>query len=491
MKKFEKNLLLKINSNGILNQDEKTKIYTEINEFIPTNEIEKARIEYIKNIFFKKTEQFYVPAHLNILEQACMKLSFNDYENINMLIDHKIIGMVPTSRGTYEYPIMVIKCKISEKRPLHKFKCRNYEFDNFLVEALAVHEQIALLIEMIKIFNLEKALDLRNLKVQAYIDRLLFEENEENALLKRVVFYYDSIINNQYKFLENIVEEEIEDSENIFITPLVLYNDILIQLAEAYYVNGWFQKALDIFKNFDDKIKIMNCYVNLNENNEAIKIGTEELQRINNPTTQKEKIRVCNIEILLGVLTNDDIHFDRAFQVYKSYEPKRAKAMLRFKQKNYKEALCSFKEALEFAPRNVELKFFYASCLSLLNEFEEAIKVYQSLLGDDPKNVMYLRNISMCYLKLEDVSSTMQNLKKAAMYDSEVMKAYFLMAIKYNLYDEIIYSLEKVGDFDSLEEGIEYLIESKTVNKETVKKSLEKNAKLNASLNRIFEKLKI
>lgn len=455
----------------------------------PVTEVDVCRLSYIRNLCLINPVSFFIPSEVNGLERACMKLSFGEYEDIDLSMysfRHELIGTVLTIDGAYQASVLLVRCSGTKNKKQYCYSTEKYCFDDVKVESLTVEEQSILLVEMVRILKTEICQDLRRLKAQAYIDRLLFPENETSEFLRRTVMYYHLMVNLEPVKLD-IGNGDIPDS--VFTVPFVFLSDIEKQLAEVFYVCGSSERALEYFRKYNNTIKTIQCLINLNRKEEAMKEATEEIRRIGTPVSHESRTKLCNLNISLGNITGEESYFDCAFNVYRSYEPLKAKAVYFIREKHFDRAVECLKAALELAPRNVELLFLYASALTSCERFAEAAVVYEKLVADDQKNVVFLRNLAMCRIRVEDVENGLRALKEASRYDQHVMQAYFLMSIKYNIRKEILYSLERLDKFEDFEEGVMYLVDSGTLGKDEVKAALMKNNRIANQISFLLDRI--
>ncbi|AFM98028.1 hypothetical protein EHEL_031330 [Encephalitozoon hellem ATCC 50504] len=455
----------------------------------PENEEEESRLRYVTNLCLMHPKPFPISNKLSGLEKACMRLSFGEYEGIDLSMydfKHELVGSVPTNSGIYENAILIVRCSGTKNGKEHVYTTERYEFGNEIVQSLTVEEQSILLVEMIKIFNTEICQDLRKLKVQAYIDRILFPRNEKSEIVGRTARYYLMALNLEPCELESYYGEI---ADLTFEHPFVFRNEWEKLLGDAYYSHSAYSKALEYFEKYKCNAKIINCLVKLNRNDEAVERALEEIESIGRPKCLQSKIRLCNMNIVVGTITGKEMYFDAALDAYYSYEPLKAKGIYFLKAGNAGKAIASFEEALRMVPRNTEIQFLYASALTSAERFSEAAAVYERLVADDQKNTVFLRNLAMCRIQLEDIKNGLASLKKASMYDQNVMHAYFLMSIKYNLPKEIRYSLERVDFFEDLEDAVMYLVGNKVLSKDEVKSALKRNNRITSMAESLIEKI--
>lgn len=444
----------------------------------PKTEAEFSRLCYLRNLCLVSPKPFLISSELSGLEKACMKLSFGDYDGIDLSMysfRHELIGSVPTNKGVYGNSMLIVRCGGTAGRKKHVYSTPNYEFGNEAVESLTIEEQLILLVEMIRVFYVEIYPDLRRLKVQAYIDRILFPENEKSEVVRMAARYYLMALNLEPWEPEPLTEQI---TDMIFEVPFVFRSEWERLLGDAYYNYSAYGKALEYFEKYGCNLKAIECLFRLNRGDEAEVRALEEIERIGDPRDHQSRVRLCNMNIVLGGITGKEAYFDAALEACYSHEPLRAKGIYFFKSGNIEKAIASCEKALLLVPRNVEILFLYASALTCAKRFAEAAAIYEKLAADDPRNVVFLRNLAMCRIQLEDISGGLEKLKRASMYDENAMQAYFLMSIKYDIPEEIRYSLERVCSFDDLEEGVVYLVQSGTLQRDEVKAALTRNSRI-------------
>ena len=75
-----------------------------------------------------------------------------------------------------------------------------------------------------------------------------------------------------------------------------------------------------------------------------------------------------------------------------------------FNQKNYNNALKSFKKAVKFNPKNHQAIEAIALCYGDLKDYKTAIKYFEQAVQMKPKNKLYLFNLAITYLKVGEYS---------------------------------------------------------------------------------------
>ena len=85
--------------------------------------------------------------------------------------------------------------------------------------------------------------------------------------------------------------------------------------------------------------------------------------------------------------------------------------------RDYKLAAETLRRAVEIAPNNPELRRFYAQDLMLSDQLDEATKVYQEMIEDDPKDSQSLIRLSQIYRQQRQFDKSRAMLAKAREID--------------------------------------------------------------------------
>lgn len=428
------------------------------------NEENTIDFKYVKNLCLKNPIPFEIPNNVDLFQRICMMFSYNDFSYLNdhILIEHEFIGLVPIDSTI---PLLFVNVKSeSVNKEKYKFSTRKYTFEK-KVEALNIDEQIRLAFHMIYTYNTEKCEYLRKTKIQAYVDRLLFHKNENHFLLNRLVLYFESLINLETKYLENILNENYFVTDKyLFKIPLIFKREIEINLANIYFKLGSFEKALEIFEKLHLVQGEIECLINLRRNNEAI----EKIQEQMEICKSKDKILYCNYCIKLGHLTKKVKFFDQAFEAYKSFEPLKEKAIFLHKNNQFLEAKDAYEQTLKIVPQNESVLYGYASVKIILKEYLSCIDLFLRLIEINKRNPEYHRNLALCYYNIKDVDKCMESLKKNSLQDSTSLDLYFKLCIKNRNKEGILWYIRKIRNKDTFDKLVSFLLQEKYINEEEV-----------------------
>ena len=93
--------------------------------------------------------------------------------------------------------------------------------------------------------------------------------------------------------------------------------------------------------------------------------------------------------------------------------------------RDYSLAAETLKKTLELSPGNVDVKRAYAQNLLLSDQYAEALKTYQELVAEDPKDIQSQLRISQIYLQLRDFPNSRAAAEKAKSLEPENLEVRF------------------------------------------------------------------
>ncbi|WUR02457.1 cell division cycle protein 23-like protein [Vairimorpha necatrix] len=422
--------------------------------------------------------------------KMCLMSSYNDFSFLDefKFLDHEIVGALPLNSD-----IPILHIKIPNTKEIYLYKTKKYEFD-FSVSKLSIDEQIYLIFHMMKIYKTELDTNIRNIKVNAYIDRLSFYKNDKHPHIDRLVKYYNSLINDEYIELEKEVHKVYTVTyEDIMKFPMIFRRDLEIQLARVYFKYSYYEKSLEIYKKYKMCKEEIECLIKLRRNEEAIeeikralyKLDKEILSKTRSKHNQenmtfkdnltfKEKVLCCDYLINLAWLTENVEYFDLAHKIYPSFEPLEQKALYFYKTQDFINSKFTYEQVLTIVPQNDRILFALASVKIHLEEYFECIDIFKRLLENDKKNPEYLRNLSLCFYKIEDIENCMKYLKRNALKDHKSMDMYFKLVIKNKKKEEILWCIRKIENMKYLEIISKYLIEEGIIKQEEFNEAYSK-----------------
>ncbi|KAK6090764.1 hypothetical protein P3W45_000009 [Vairimorpha bombi] len=453
------------------NPDIKTGTFLEENSELKDD----IRFKYLKNLVLIHPNKLDVSESTDLVKKLIIMLSYNDTSLLKdiQLIDHEIIGVLTENCDT---PILFVNIKNPESNDItYPFEARNRSC-NFRVSSLNINEQVCLSIYMINIYKNEKDFYTRKIQVLAYLDRLMFKENEKHNLLTRLYEYYYSLVTDTYEGIEKVLsglkQTSLEECMNF---PLVLRRDLEYQLATVYKKCGFNEKALKIFTSLKSILEEIECLIALKRIEEAVSILKTELTKFDKIDTFDKRVLYCEYCIKLGWLLDDPKWFDKGYDTYKSYEPIEHKGRYYFKKEDFINSKIAYEKALEIVPQNERILFAYASIKIKLEEYLGCKDIFKRLIEMDKRNPEYARNLAICYYHEEKLEKCMRILKNNALGDSSSMEFYFKLVIKNKQKEEILWCISRISDMRYIELFLKLLVAENIISKEEAIESKNKN----------------
>ena len=192
--------------------------------------------------------------------------------------------------------------------------------------------------------------------------------------------------------------------------------DVTLELADAYIQTKEYQKALDRYQILMDKatpreaktVNLLLCELYIDWAVNSAKEGKydDSFEMLKNAT----QYNTLNPEIYYNVASNY------------------------FKQKNYTSCIEAINKALEYDKQkeyHTKYLLLLADAHHQLGNFFEEKKALSDLLNFDEKNAQGLYKIGMMYAAQHDFKNAEETLKKAIMYDPELLKAKYNLALLY------------------------------------------------------------
>lgn len=433
--------------------------------------------KYLKNLCSETPASFEADGVESIFTKICMMFSYNDYSYLkdNILIEHELKGVIPRNDSN---PVLFVQLKDVESKEGYLYKTKKYTFD-FKINKLNIDEQLKLIFNMIRIYKIETNLYLRNLKVNAYLDRLFFSENDKHPLISRIVRYYYSLVNDDYSILEKVSEKSyIFSLHDLLKFPLVFRRDIELQLGFLYSKYACYEKAFKIFNVYSIHQEAIDCLISLHRKEEAIEKIKEELKKLEGKKEYNNIVLYSNYCIKLGWITNDVGWFDVGHKVYGSFEPLEQKARFYYKLKKYIEAKNTYKKVLQIVPNNEKILFAFASVKIILKEYNECIDIFKRLIEIDKRNPDYHRNLALCHYFIDNLNISMNLLKQNAIKDLKSMEMYFKLVLKNKDKNEILWCISKIDDIKFINFSVDYLLNEQILTKKEVLQAIKKNPRL-------------
>lgn len=244
--------------------------------------------------------------------------------------------------------------------------------------------------------------------------------------------------------ISRFVEGKYEEAIRFFDTAIALYN----KSPNAYLYKG---KSLYNLKKYEEAILVFNryheinqqdtevfaliglCYFNMGDLLKAEEMGKETLkhrQSINaynllgSIAHAKEEYKAAEEYFNMAVLLDGNNYTSRMNQVSTLYS-----------MGNYSKCIRAIDEALKYFPRDRDLLYIKAQCLSLRGRHEQAIEVYESILAGNPSNdFVTMTHIAKEYEILQNYQKAKEYADRAeAVYPDYSLLKYLLDSLDYNL----------------------------------------------------------
>ncbi|KAM0675128.1 hypothetical protein GVAV_001471 [Gurleya vavrai] len=317
------------------------------------------------------------------------------------------------------------------------FETDKLRFQDFKIEALPIKIQALLLTELELIINTEKDEKYLHEKIEAYLDRLNYKNNEKHYLIERLIQYYMSFLKQEeYFYLEKVITEKKEiDFDFYLLLPIKFNFEMKERLAFVFYKTFRYESALKIYLELNYTEEIIKCYVGMNKEKEAIENIKENIklyEKKDNLDTQN-KFELFSYYLLLGGLTKNLNYYDKAYEIVPYSEPLRLKGLASFDQKNYQEAALTFEKALDIN-FNEKILFSYGCSLMKIKNYEKAIVIFQNYLVFDIRSEKAHKNIVACYLEINEIEKALDQLLVAIKYsfNKSLEDFYVALCIKHN-----------------------------------------------------------
>lgn len=174
-------------------------------------------------------------------------------------------------------------------------------------------------------------------------------------------------------------------------------SEMYFEIAETYYINSQYEKALCYFKKSFD----------LREDNDCLNY-----------------IGCCYLEL------NDFMSAIRIFRKIEKNSPIWERPILNLgrvylKTKKFKKALSCFRRALSLNPENTDTLFYLGVYYYKIKEYEFAKTYYhKSLLIDNNQSETHL-NLGMCYLKLKNYLKAIEEFEISFNLDTDCLDAIY------------------------------------------------------------------
>lgn len=458
------------------------------------SDIDQARFLYVRNLCLNEPVPFQVPlesAGISPEERALMFLSFNNFHDalssLNINLNPKIIGVTATKRTGQEVIVDVLSVENTYSNDMLPFTCDHLKFEDFKVQPLNKKELLFIYIKMMEIYRTEENVDIRKFKLLGYFRRIFFESNDLYGMLKIAFLIVKAEITNEYSELEEMSKNCIEISEDIFSEPLIFKSDINIQIGYCLKENRDFSFAYLYFEPFPLFYEKIECLIAMRNSEKAAFEINNYIQIVKQEDTRKNRMILSDLYIKLAHIYQDPSYYDLSASFFNSHKPYMLKGMHYYRNKMYDQAVDALEKAIQISPNNEDVLFSYGCSLFESARISEALKIFRRLRSENPLNINIVKNLSLCYYKLQNIESTLETLRSVVLQDHASMKQYIYMSLRNEKIDNVKWALLHVNYDPIIKDVVNYLIQTDKCNREDIKNILLSNSHyVNTDLDQIL-----
>ncbi|KAI5169219.1 hypothetical protein PAEPH01_0541 [Pancytospora epiphaga] len=452
-----------------------------------------ARFLYVRNLVLSQPIEFKVPFELDTAEQALMYCSFGAYKEaiaaLNLPITSKIIGAEAKRPSGASLMVLVANLENTTSKNEYEYEYDGFTFSKYTVSTLTHNELIYLYIKIRELESCDDNREITQSHIKAYVNRALFDKNELNDALLRTFHLIKTGLSNETTELVKLFKESLTLTDEIFSSPITFTYQLSAQIGRSLMACYDYGSAYDVLSSlpfYDEKIE---CLIGMKKPDLASKEIHEYIRSIGNADERSDQITLCNLYIKLGYIHQNPSYFDTAASFFHSAKPYQLKGLFLFNRKEFAESASAFKTALEITPNNEEIRFSYACSLVELNRISEALKIFRLLKAENPQNENISKNLSFCFYKLKDIENTLSTLKSVALSDQSSMKQLLYIGIQNDRLEYVEWALQRISFDSSIEEAVNYIIQTNKIGLSRLREILEKNVYLDANyVKRMFER---
>lgn len=335
-------------------------------------------------------------------------------------------------------------------------------------------------------------------------DNEYLRKTKINAICKFMLNYTENDIRPFYIEYGLLNESELINLQNTHsFLPIinVVLGDLIytkgIILMKQYDWENAFNKCFVFYNCYEERI---NCLIKIKNNNQALveiihyiqiiiyqdindllpiyNIDENHLYYILSAydyNSIKRKMLISTLIIKLGTIYSNITFYDLAFNIYPDFKPLKIKAQFLYNCQNFIECAITYEKLLKLNPELLDINFNYGCCLVKLNRYNDAAKIFKKLRDEDRMNIDIVKNLAYCYYKLNDIEKTLNFLKTVARQDLDSFKKFYMISLKNNMKNNIIWSLKYIKLDNLILESIHYMIQINFISKDEVLEILQTN----------------
>lgn len=339
---------------------------------------------------------------------------------------------------------------------------------------------------------------------------LINEDNEYlkktkiNAICKFMLNYKEKDIRPFYIEYGLLNERELINLQSVHsFVPIIniILGDLIytkgIILMKQYDWENAFNNCFIFYNCYEERI---NCLIKMKNNNQVLieivhYIQVIIYQDINellpiynidenhlyyilstyNYSNIKQKMLISTLIIKLGTIYSNITFYDLAFAIYPDFKPLKIKAQFLYTCQNFLECAITYEKLLKLNPELLDINFNYGCCLIKLDRYNDAAKIFKKLRDEDRMNIDIVKNLAYCYYKLNDIEKTLNFLKTIARQDLDSFKKFYMISLKNNMKNNIIWALKYIKLDNIILESIHYMIQINFISKDEILEILQTN----------------
>lgn len=465
-----------------------------LNQLLPLSidPILYSRILYVRNLCLNNPIIFKIPNEIEPIERALMLASMNLFEDalreLNINLSYEVTGATSISRTGASTNVAVLQCYNTLNQEFLDFESDGKTFPEFKAQRLCHIELISLFIKIKEIMKNEDNETLKKFKVNAYLSRALWEENQVTDSLKTAFNLINLELNGLSDDLAKLKDRaDVSVGIDFFNSPITFKFEILIQLGLSYKNKLFYNEAYECFFPYPLYLEKIDCLISLRKSAEASEEIYKMLERIENSNERDDRMIKCNLYIKLAHLYSEPSFFDKACESFRCSKPYYLKGLFYFSKKQFDLAVGAFQLALQMSPTCEKIRFSYACALIEVDKLAEAEEILKVLKMEEPRNENIAKNLSYCYYRMNNIEQSLISLKSVATSDPNSMSQFFILSVKNFKLDNVKWAFANMSSIDLIKSGVAYYATNQEIKVAELRDLVGRNRYVDeSSFNEIF-----
>ena len=448
---------------------------------MPLDPILRSRILYIRNLCLIEPVIFEIPVEIQTIEKSLMLASMELFEEalktLNTNFYCEIIGSEAKTRTGATVNVGFLNCFNTENIELFEYSYNGLEYPDFKIQKLNHNELIYLFIKIKEILKNEENETLKKFKLNAYLNRVLWPENQLEFPLKCAFLLIDSEINNSTEELTKIVEQnhQIPICVNFFDNPITFKFELHVHLGIAYKNKFFYEEAYKYLLPYPLFLEKIDCLISMRKSQEAADEINKMIKRIENSYEREDRMILSGLYIKLAHLYQDPAFFDKAAEAFRNSKPFYLKGLFYFNRKQFDLSSLAFRQALEISPVCEKIRFSFACSLIEIDKLNEAEQILKDLKQENPTDENISKNLSYCYYKLQDIEKSLTSLKSIALTDPNSMSQFFILSVKNSKIENVKWAFANMSSINLIKTGVAYYSTNAEISIPELRSIIEKN----------------